>query len=115
MIFKSKYKNEKTFIGKKSFASKKEAKRFGELRLLEISGKIENLECQKPFVLQEKFRDRDGKIQREIKYIADFVYWDCDKKTKICEDVKGFRTDIYRLKKKLFMKKFGLEYWFIEI
>lgn len=103
----SKYKNEKTqrtYGGKVyAFDSKKEAERFDELVLLLKAGKIEKLALQVPFTLQEGFTNADGQKVRPIKYIADFVYLEHGLIDKwIVEDVKGFKTSEYRLKKKLF-------------
>lgn len=81
------------------FDSKKEAKRYAELKLLERAGEIENLELQPEYELQPKFR-KDGVTYRAIKYRADFRYKDHGK--VVVEDVKGFKTDVYKLKKKLF-------------
>lgn len=102
MFFKrkkgSKYKNQKI----SGYDSKKEFKRAKELELLIKSGVIKNLEEQKKFVLQEKFRDNMGKIIREITYITDFYYYDCEKGKWVAEDVKGFKTDVYKIKAKMF-------------
>ena len=86
------------------FDSKKEAKRYQELKMLEKSGKIKDLKLQPIFVLQERFYYR-GKAIRQITYRADFEYVD-EKGNRVVEDVKGFKTDVYKLKKKLFLKKY---------
>jgi hypothetical protein len=84
--------------------SKKEAKRCCELHLLQKAGKISNLTIQPELMLlpplTEGYR-REGYIHRGIKYIGDFKYYDKEKKTWILEDVKGFKTPVYRLKKKM--------------
>ena len=97
----SKYKNVKTTIDGITFDSKKESARYAELKLLAKSGLIQNLCLQVPYVLIPK---QDG--ERAVKYIADFVY-DENGET-VVEDVKGVRTDVYRLKKKLMLKVHGL-------
>lgn len=107
----SKYKNEKTqrtYGGKVyAFDSKKEAERFDELVLLLKAGKIEKLALQVPFTLQEGFTNADGQKVRPIKYVADFVYLEHGVIDKwIVEDVKGYKTAEYRLKKKLFEYKY---------
>lgn len=107
----SKYKAQKTTVDGIEFDSKKEAKRYIELRYLEKIGQICNLQRQVPFLLQEGFINNKGKKIREINYIADFVYEQFD--TKIVEDTKGFRTPEYLLKKKMFMYKYR-DYEFIE-
>jgi hypothetical protein len=88
------------------FDSKGECARYHTLKLLERAGEISNLEKQKPFTLQEKFR-RNNKAVREIKLIADFVYEEDGK--DICEDYKGSKftkTSSYELKKKLFLCRY---------
>ena len=96
-----KYKNVKTTIDGITFDSKKESARYAELKLLARSGLIQNLRLQVPFELIPK---QDG--ERAVKYIADFVY--TENGETVVEDVKGVRTDVYRLKKKLMLKVHGL-------
>ena len=72
---------------------------------MEQAGLIWNLELQKKYILQSSFTF-NGKIIREISYKADFVYEDKDGLHVV--DTKGFRTDVYKLKKKLFIKKYGI-------
>jgi len=85
------------------FDSKKEAKRYLELKMLERAGVISNLILQPKFLLQDSFKYK-GKTQRAIFYIADFEYIKDGK--RIVEDVKGVKTEVYKLKKKLFLKKY---------
>ena len=113
-MIKSKYRAVKTTIDGIKFDSKKEAKRYQELKLLERAGAIKALELQPRFILQDKFRLK-GETHRKIEYIADFKYFDVDKKAWIVEDVKGIKTDVYKLKKKIFLKLYGEDYKFIEI
>lgn len=111
---RSKYNSIKTIVEGIKFDSKKEARRYQELKLLERAGTIKELELQPRFILQDKFK-LYGKTHRKIEYVADFKYWDKEKETWIVEDVKGVKTDVYKLKKKIFLKKYGREYTFIEI
>ena len=97
----SKYKNVKTTLDGITFDSKKESARYAELRLLARSGLIQNLRLQVPYELIPK---QQG--ERAVKYIADFVYTEGDE--TVVEDVKGIKTDVYRLKKKLMLKVHGL-------
>ena len=99
----SKYKNKKTQIYMYIFDSTKEAKRYRELKLLEMAGEISNLELQPRFLLQESFK-KNGKTYRKIEYVADFKYIEKGK-TKV-EDVKGLQTDVFKIKHKLFEKKY---------
>lgn len=75
--------------------------------MLEDAGKIVDLELQRKFVLQPTFKLNE-KTYRAITYIADFVYKDQEGQTHVV-DTKGYRTEVYKIKKKLFMKKYGIE------
>lgn len=97
----SKYKNVKTIIDGIAFDSKKEAARYGELMLLAKAGAIQDLRLQVPFELIPK---QAG--ERAVRYIADFVYTENGK--MIVEDVKGVRTDVYKIKKKLMLAVHGI-------
>jgi len=111
----SKYRNKKVTIDGIKFDSKKEAKRYSDLKILERVGKIENLELQPRFLLQDKFTF-NGKTIRKIEYIADFQFYDIESKCIIVEDVKGMKTEVYKIKKKLFLKLITgyIKYKFIE-
>ena len=102
---RNKYNATPTTIYGIKFASKHEAKRYCELKLLENAKKISGLEMQKPYVILESYV-KNGKKIREVKYIADFVYFDIESGKMVVEDTKGFRTQVYRLKKKLFEKMY---------
>lgn len=97
----SKYGSKKVLINGITFDSKKEAKRYYELKLLERAGEITELETQYKFLLQPAFK-KNGKTIRAMYYIADFVYKDTRSGKTIVEDTKGFRTEAYNIKKKLF-------------
>lgn len=97
----SKYKNKTVSYDGIMFDSKHEAKRYRELVLLLKGGKIKALELQKKFVLQPSYK-KNGKSIREISYVADFVYFDTERNRVIVEDAKGYRTEVYKLKKKMF-------------
>jgi hypothetical protein len=107
----SKYKN----IRKNGFDSKVENKRYAYLQLLEKSGLISNLKLQPKFTLQKSFKINEILI-RGIEYRADFSYNTLESGDKlIVEDVKGFKTDIYKIKKKIFLKIYGETLEFKEI
>lgn len=93
----NKYHNIKTA----GYASKKEAKRAAELKLLERAGKISNLAEQVKFELLPSQTKSDGKKERKIDYIADFCYTE-NGKYVVC-DVKGFRTADYVIKRKMML------------
>jgi len=102
---KAKYKSKKHSIDGIRFDSKKEAFRYVQLKMLQKAGEIKELKLQPKFLLQDSFIDHNGKKHRAIYYIADFSYIDKNGGL-VVEDVKGFKTDIYRLKKKLFLYKY---------
>ena len=83
-------------------ASKKEAIRCNELTMFEKSKEIKNLEQQPVFLLQPSFRFH-GEVIKAITYKADFSYDVIKYKKFVVEDVKGFKTQLYKLKKKLFL------------
>lgn len=98
----SKYNSRKTTVDGFTFDSKKEAKRYLELKQMEKDGLIHNLQLQVPFELIPPFEiEIDGKKRkrRRMEYIADFVYY--INNTKIVEDVKGRKTEVYKIKKKI--------------
>lgn len=83
--------------------SSKEADRCDELALLEHAGEIADLEQQPKFVITIQ-----GK--RICSYSADFRYRDLKRGgAVVTEDVKGWRTPIFRLKKKLTEASYGIE------
>ena len=100
-----KYHSKKTTIDGITFDSKKEANRYCELKLLEKAGKIKDLSLQHQFILQPSFK-KNGKSIRAITYIADFVYFDLERMKNVVEDVKGYKTKEYILKRKMFEYKF---------
>lgn len=101
----SKYRSKKIIIDGISFDSKREGNRYVELKLLERAGKIKDLELQHQYELQPSFK-KNGKTIRAITYVADFTYFDLERMRIVVEDVKGFKTDVYMLKRKLFEYKF---------
>lgn len=101
----SKYHSKKVVVDGIEFDSKKEAKRYSELKLLERAGEIKELELQKVFELQPSFK-KNGKTYRKTTYKADFYYFNTKIGKYIVEDVKGFKTEVYKLKKKMFEYKY---------
>ena len=102
-----KYHAKKTELDGITFDSRKEAQRYAELRLLERSGAIHNLQQQVRYELIPA-QKKDGKtVERACHYIADFVYEENGK--TVVEDVKGYRTKEYVLKRKLMLQVHGIE------
>jgi hypothetical protein len=83
------------------FDSVKEYHRWGCLKLLERAGEIRDLKRQVKFELIPK---QNG--ERACYYIADFTYY-MDGKL-VVEDCKGFKTDVYKIKKKLMLWVHGI-------
>lgn len=120
----SKYRSKKQEVDGIVFDSKKEAARYQELKLLQKTGKINNLQLQVPFVLipsqyeyhteytkTGKPKEVKKQIERKVKYIADFVY-NQDGET-IVEDVKGYREkgaySLFVIKRKLMLQVHGIK------
>ena len=98
----SKYGNKKVEVNGIQFDSKKEARRYLDLRAMEIAGQIQNLRLQVPFELIPAQRI-DGKVvERAVSYVSDFTYYD-KAGNFIVEDTKGYKTPEYRLKKKMML------------
>ena len=83
------------------FDSVKEYHRWGCLKLLERAGKIKDLKRQVKFELIPK---QEG--ERACYYIADFTYMENGE--LVVEDCKGFKTDVYKIKKKLMLMEHGI-------
>ena len=118
-----KYNNRKIIVDGITFDSKKEAKRYKELKMLERAGIIHDLKRQVKYVLipaqyertssvyvkgNNKGKPKKGKLlERECAYYADFVY-----STKsgelVVEDTKGMRTPDYIIKRKLMLYVHGI-------
>lgn len=106
----NKYHAKKTEVDGIVFDSKKESRDYLQLKHLEDAGAIQNLRRQVSFELQPKYTNNHGEHIRAINYVADFVYKQ-DGKTYV-RDTKGVRTDVFKIKKKLFEYKYP-EYIFI--
>ena len=105
----NKYGARKTVLDGQVFDSRKEASRWAELRLMERAGVISGLQRQVPFVLIPAQRDSRGRVvERECKYIADFVYM--EQGQMVVEDTKSSitKTKEYVIKRKLLLERFGI-------
>lgn len=104
---KNKYKNTKY----NGYDSKKEYYRSNELKLLQKAGEISNLQEQVGYeLIPSQWKVENGKkkcIERAVKYIADFQYTDRFGNI-VVEDTKGFRTESYKIKKKLMLYIHGI-------
>lgn len=114
----SKYKAEKVEVLGLKFDSKKEARRWFELEMLEKTGVIKNLRRQVKYELIPAQREPDTYgprgvliqgtvIERAVYYIADFVY--IENNQIIVEDTKGVKTKEYVIKRKLLLWRYGIK------
>jgi len=115
----SKYKNHKVEVDGILFDSKKEARRWQELKLAEKAGAIGDLKRQVRYEVIPAQRESDqrgpkggtikGKIiERKVEYVADFVYTDLQDGKTVVEDTKGLKTPEYVIKRKLMLKEHGI-------
>ena len=95
------------------YDSATECKRAAELKLLERANEIKDLREQVVFELQPSFKTNQGKTIRKMQYTTDFVYYDNKLKIMVVEESKGFKTEDYKMRAKLFQYKYP-EYLFIE-
>lgn len=95
---KHKYKATPTTVDGIRFASAKEAKRYGELKLLAASKQITDLQLQVRY-----------KLVVQMVYVADFRYYERSTGKEVVEDVKGFKTREYKRKKRLLKEQHGIE------
>lgn len=114
----NKYGNRKITDDGEVFDSRKEYRRWKELLLLLKAGEITHLQRQVKYTLIPAQREPDitgpkggirrGKlIEREVSYLADFVYNDIDGQV-VVEDCKGMRTKDYIIKRKLMLYFHGI-------
>lgn len=114
----NKYKNTKIEQNGEKFDSKKEYHMWLKLKRLEEMGEISNLQRQVPFVLiptqyetytettkTGKVKEKKRVVEKECKYIADFVYTDNNTDQVIVLDTKSeaTKTPAYKIKKKLML------------
>jgi hypothetical protein len=86
------------------YASKREAEYAANLWALARAGKIVNLSEQVSFELLPATKD----FPRPLRYVADFLYFDKESIRHVV-DVKGMRTPVYKLKKRLMKQLLGVE------
>ena len=113
-IMKNKYGNEPVVISGLKFDSKKEARRWRELQLLERVGKICELERQVAFALAPSVKYADAKrATPALRYVADFCYFEeygsGDTSRYVVEDVKGVKTSAYKIKRHLMLTVHKIE------
>lgn len=108
---RSKYHNRacRDLVDDLPFASRKELRRWNELKTLQQAGTITDLQRQVRF----QFPLPDGTLlrytpsNRAVTYIADFVY--TENGQRVVEDAKGMRTDVYKIKAALMLGLNGIK------
>lgn len=110
------------------FDSKKEKRRWEELKLRERAGEITDLRRQVKYVLipaqrewcneiytkgRKKGHFKPGRLlEKECAYFADFCYTDVNSGHLVVEDVKGYRGgaayEVFKIKRKLMLKEYGI-------
>lgn len=117
---RNKYQAIKTVVNGIEFDSRKEARRYQELLLLQRAGVIQDLKMQVKYILipaQYETYERYGKngqrlkdgqrlLEKECAYVADFVY--TENGIEIVEDTKGVKTKDYIIKRKLMLYTHGI-------
>lgn len=105
MIY-NKYKAKKVVVDGIKFDSKLESNIY--IKLKEIKSKLLDFEynLQPRFLLMDKFK-LNNKTFRSVEYIADFEI--ISNGNSYIIDVKGMETPVFKIKAKLFAKKFGKE------
>ena len=97
-----KYRNQPTMVDDIPFDSQAEARRYGELKLMEREGKIDGL------VLQPRFPLTVNGVKIGT-YVGDFLFYDKERQVTTVEDVKGVPTPVYRIKRRLMQAIHGIE------
>jgi hypothetical protein len=106
---KHKYNAKKTTVDGITFDSQKEAKRWGELLILQRGGYICHLERQFKITLVERVRLHGETRKRpDMRLVVDFVYYDIEKQICRYEDAKGFETPISRMKRHMALALHGI-------
>ena len=100
----NKYNAKRTEVDGIKFASKAEARRYTELKLLEKAGRLTDLKLQPVYQLQ--CISHKKQLFNVGRYIADFSYTD-ERGFWVVEDVKGVLTPMFRWKQKHFEAQYG--------
>ena len=100
-----KYNARRVTVDGIQFDSQSEARHYGELRALEKAGEITGLVVHPRFEILPAFTDGEGRRERATVYEADFAYID-DLGRQVVIEVKGFRTQAWVLKGKLFRYRY---------
>lgn len=99
---RSKYGAKPAIVDGIRFDSQAEAARYSTLIVLQRAGRIHELELQPVFEIHAL----SGATV--CRYRGDFAYLDVETGLRVCEDVKGVRTPLYRLKAKFVFEEYGV-------
>lgn len=102
IVKKNKYHNKKLETPDGKFDSKREYQEWCRLKLLQKAGLISALERQKEFQLIPTIRTEKETLRR-TSYFADFFYFDTSLNVWVANDTKGYKTDVFQIKKKLML------------
>lgn len=103
----SKYGNKRVMVDGVWFDSQREAKRYGQLKMMEKAGEISALTLQVYFTLAESVV-LNGRKKPALRYVADFCY-NTNDGFPVVEDCKGHKTAVYRIKQHLMKSIFGID------
>lgn len=104
---RTKYNATRYIDGEERFDSKKEYLRWKQLKKMHEDGEIFMLQRQVEFELIPRQVIGKKVAERACKYVADFVYRKDG--ITIVEDVKGYKTEVYKIKKKLMLYRYGIQ------
>ena len=103
-----KYRNEKTEFAGFTFDSAAEARRYGELMILERVGKIEKLQRQVPITLVPGAKLYGAARARPaIRLVVDFCYQ--EQGATVWEDTKGMETPLSLAKRHMAKALHGID------
>lgn len=102
----NKYNSRKVETKDGKFDSKAEFERWKQLKQMQKDGEIHQLKRQVKFELIPAQKINGKTIERACSYIADFTYY--YKGSFVVEDVKGHKTPVYNIKKKLMLERHGI-------
>lgn len=101
----SKYNATKVTDDNIIFDSKLEHARYKQLKTLQAAGAIRDLKVHVTYTLVDKSLVR-GKWERAVKHEVDFEYMDNTTHQHTVEDVKGVKTAVWVLKRRLFVARY---------
>lgn len=105
----SKYRSKRCECDGRTFASKRERDYYLVLKRRLADGEIKSFSCQYSFSLLPALKEGQVVVYRlPLRYIADFVVTYPDGRMEVV-DVKGFKTDVYLIKKRLMRQLLGVE------